>query len=127
MNGVFSPNFKVFYSIAQPTVRLIVIGTFRPILERVVFPENLLPVQELPRESTRNRGGMSRQNRDLSQYALRLMETPVVSTPCPGRSRFFPPPDSRRHRTCTHRKAGTQLVAPSPEGHATRRDAYRES
>jgi hypothetical protein len=56
--------------------------------------ENVLPAQELPRESTRNRGGMSRQNRDLSQYALRLMENaqlsqhraPVVIDFFPGRA-----------------------------------------
>jgi hypothetical protein len=29
--------------------------------------------------------------------------------------------DGHRGRTCTHRKAGTRLVVPSPEGYATRR------
>ena len=40
---------------------------------------NLSPAEKFPRESTRNRGGMSRQNGDLSQYALRLMENAELS------------------------------------------------
>ena len=35
--------------------------------------------KELPRIGTRNCHGMSRQNRDLSQYALRLMENAQLS------------------------------------------------
>jgi len=40
---------------------------------------NVSPRQELPRESTRNRCGMSRQNGDFSQYALRLVENAELS------------------------------------------------
>ena len=40
---------------------------------------NTSPAQELPRESTRNCRRVGRQNGDLSQYALRLVENAELS------------------------------------------------
>jgi hypothetical protein len=45
---------------------------------------NTSPAQELPRESTRNCRGVGRQNGDLSQYALRLLENAELSQHRPG-------------------------------------------
>ena len=40
---------------------------------------NASPAQQFPRESTCNRGRMSRENAELAQYALRLVENAELS------------------------------------------------
>ena len=42
------------------------------------------PTQEFPRDSTCNRQGMSRQDGDLPQYALRLVEDAELPQHCPS-------------------------------------------
>ena len=47
-------------------------------------------------------------------------KTPSCLGPTRDRSKSSHPPDDRRRRTCTRRKAGTRRVSPSPEARASR-------
>ena len=84
------------------------------------FPADRRRARELPHEGAGNGDGMSSENGDLSQYALRLVENAQLPQHrAPVVVDFFPGQTVIGSNVYT-RKAGILLVVRWPEDHATR-------